>query len=185
MGRTWQLLAVVGSSRRGWLRRAQESRQPTRSRAVKASPWRPAGPRLQAAASKARPRRCRPRSTSSQPTNRTPAASPAPGLTMSAADFPSTVTRNSTRRPATALDVAALVLGLLLAIPIASVCVSIFAGTEPDLHPPRRNRTVRVRRKHARDRGARDHRRADHRRPGRVADVVLRISGPQRCSKRR
>ena len=50
---------------------------------------------------------------------------------MSAADFPSTATRNSTRRPATALDAAALVLGLLLAIPIASVCVSVFAGPSP------------------------------------------------------
>lgn len=50
---------------------------------------------------------------------------------MSAADLPSTVTRNGSRRPANALDAAALVLGLLLAIPIASVCVSIFAGPSP------------------------------------------------------
>src|SRR5262245_4869505 len=50
---------------------------------------------------------------------------------MSAADFSTTETRNATRRPATALDIAALILGLLLAIPIASVCISIFAGPSP------------------------------------------------------
>ena len=50
---------------------------------------------------------------------------------MSAADLPSTHTRNGALRHLSRLDVAALVLGLLLAIPIASVCVSIFAGPSP------------------------------------------------------
>ncbi len=50
---------------------------------------------------------------------------------MSAADFPSTETPPGSRRPLSALDGAALVLGLLLAIPIASVCVSVFAGPSP------------------------------------------------------
>jgi len=49
---------------------------------------------------------------------------------MSAADLPSTDTRKSPRRLST-LDLAALVLGLLLAIPIASVCVSIFGAPSP------------------------------------------------------
>jgi iron(III) transport system permease protein len=50
---------------------------------------------------------------------------------MSAADTHSTETRKPSRPPATALDAAALILGLLLAIPIASVCVSVFAGPSP------------------------------------------------------
>ena len=50
---------------------------------------------------------------------------------MSAADFPSTETRAGSRRHATALDASALVLGFFLAIPIASVCVSVFAGPSP------------------------------------------------------
>jgi iron(III) transport system permease protein len=50
---------------------------------------------------------------------------------MSAADLPSRDTRNGAPRHLSTLDAAALVLGLLLAIPIASVCVSIFAGPSP------------------------------------------------------
>ena len=50
---------------------------------------------------------------------------------MSAADFPTTEAPARSRRPLGALDAAALVLGLLLAIPIASVCVSVFAGPSP------------------------------------------------------
>ena len=50
---------------------------------------------------------------------------------MSAADLPSTDTRNGARRHLSTLDAAALVLGFLLAIPIASVCVSVFAGPSP------------------------------------------------------
>jgi len=50
---------------------------------------------------------------------------------MSAADVPSTETPASSRRRIGALDAAALALGLLLAIPIASVCISVFAGPSP------------------------------------------------------
>jgi len=49
---------------------------------------------------------------------------------MSAADLPSTNMRNTVRR-LNPLDLTALVLGLLLAIPIASVCVSIFGAPSP------------------------------------------------------
>ena len=50
---------------------------------------------------------------------------------MSAADVPSTEARAGSRRRIGALDAAGLGLGLLLAIPIASVCISIFAGPSP------------------------------------------------------
>lgn len=50
---------------------------------------------------------------------------------MSAADLPSTDTRSGSRRRLSALDAAAVVLGLLLAIPIASVCASLFGGPSP------------------------------------------------------